>query len=164
MGWKEVLKSKASEALAKVEETAMQEARVLLSQLTSAGVHVMLDGKSNLKVTGKLDDVQRANIRRLKSELLSILSPLPTSWWQADDLAIRVSLSPSAIVDFVIGPVIEGLGTPLLPEACEAFLANASPSWREKVKRCGGLAAYSLSQWEAVKPKLQQKLEGELSF
>lgn len=155
MDWKESLKAKAGNTLAKIEETARSEARTLLAELTMAGV-VLTAAKESLKVSGaSLNDDQRAKIKRLKGELLAILRIERVVEWHPDDLAIRCSLSSSGIVDFIIGPAVDGVGQEINEAVSQVFLDNSAPSWRLKVTECGGgkLHVYDLAQWEQAKER-----------
>ena len=76
--WSGIAKQRASEVLAQLHG-GQGEAKLLMDELTGAGLAVQLEGRASLKISppDKLTDAFRERIRRHKPALLEILSAKP---------------------------------------------------------------------------------------
>lgn len=164
MDWQN-MKSSVAEALAKLRDLSLSEARKLSLALTDAGVSLeAVEGSLKAKGTPLTKD-QRDKIKRYKAELLSILGgteqaePVQAVKLKADSFCLQASMADNGITDFVLAPKLEGAGGfDLRDDVAGVILEGASPEWRAKVQAFGGLRIYTPSQWQTAKKKLEAAL------
>lgn len=159
--WKEALKKSALEAVDNIARETQGEAKKLLADLERAGHTVTLKPEQDgLLVSPRPSPELSDRIKRLRDDLMDVLKQAPEIWrWKPEDVSVQVSLCKSSVVDFVLAPPVDGVShTPILPRIQTILLAGASTEWKARVKKLGGLVAYSPSQWPAARIILQEKL------
>ncbi len=126
--WRESLKASAIDALRKLSDDVLDDARKVINKVEKAGHAIKLNatGDGLIVSPAPVPADLAALIRQHRAEVLELVKDAARVWvWEPKEFVITVSLAKSAVTDFFLAPVVDGVPHAAIKPEISAVFTDA---------------------------------------